>query len=154
MIELNGNEGYVAGGAFDFKPPQTLAIWVKPGQLTNEWNMVATGGVWNRAWMLFLYYKQAPYSVDFRPWGKRMFVDAAVPQDKWSYLAIVNGEKMAEEASIGGNWALGDGPLVLGTWLNWEKPYRGLIGRLAGCSYWAKALDAPAIKALGQEGPK
>ncbi len=92
--EFDGEKGYATtSNAFAFSPPQTFAIWVKPGQLVNDWNMIATGGAWNRAWQLFLYYKEAPYSVDFRPWGRRLFVDNIVPRDQWTHLAVTDDGK-------------------------------------------------------------
>ncbi|MHB9132860.1 MAG: LamG-like jellyroll fold domain-containing protein [Armatimonadota bacterium] len=161
-LELEADKGYAQGGNFIFKSPQSFTIWVKPGKLVNDWNMIATGGAWNRAWMIFLYYKQAPYSIDFRPWGTRIFVDGVVPQDKWTHIAAVddgkmitlyvNGEKVKDGKSSGGTWAAVEGPLVLGTWVYYEKPRSSYTGRLAGAIYWNKALDAAAVKALFEQG--
>lgn len=157
VVELDGSDGYVTTDRiWAFAPPQSLALWVKPGKLTQDWNMIATGGAWNRAWTLFLYYKQAPYSIDFRPWGKRIFVEGVVPQDQWSHLAVVddgqtytiylNGEAIKSEAGAGGNWSLWEGPLVLGTWRYYSKQRNNFTGRLGGVTYWNKALTAEEVK--------
>lgn len=163
VVEVNGGAGYVdTDRAFAFAPPQSLAVWVKPGQLTHDWNMVCTGGAWNRAWNLFLYYKQAPYSIDFRPWGKRIFVDGVVPQDKWSHLAVVDDGKnytiyvdakvVKTEASTGQNWAALEGPLVLGSSIYYTDTRSTFTGRLGGVEYWNKALSAEEVKGEFERG--
>ncbi|NCO34462.1 MAG: hypothetical protein AUJ92_00710 [Armatimonadetes bacterium CG2_30_59_28] len=163
VIEVDGIQGYVTTDrSFAFSPPLTLTLWVKPGKLEHDWNMIATGGAWNRAWNLFLFYKQAPYSIDFRPWGKRIFTEGVVPPDQWSHLAVVddgktvviylNGNVVKTESSAGRNWAAVDGPLVLGTSIHYDEPKNGLAGRLAGVTLWSKSLDKAAVKDLFEKG--
>ncbi|HEY3418472.1 MAG TPA: LamG domain-containing protein [Armatimonadota bacterium] len=163
VLDISGDKGYVTTNTeFTFKPPQTIAIWVKPGKLTNDWNMVFTGGAWNRAWQLFLYYKQSPYSIDFRAGGKRLFTDGVVPMDKWTHLAVtddgktitiyVNGEKKKEDVSAGNPWPSVPGPLVLGTWVYYEKPRSSYTGRLADPILYNRALAAEEVKALFDKG--
>ncbi|MHB9025899.1 MAG: LamG domain-containing protein [Armatimonadota bacterium] len=163
VLEIDGDKGYVTTNtSLDFKPPQTLAVWVKPGKLNNNWNVIFSGGAWNRAWMIFLYYKQSPYCIDFRAGGKRIFTDGVVPMDKWTHLAVtddgktitiyVNGEKKKEDTSTGNTWPSVAGPLVLGTRLEYEKPTCGFNGRLATPTLWNRALSADEVKALFDKG--
>ncbi len=164
MVELYGGDGYVDTDRHysSFAPPQSVAIWVKPGQLVHDWNIIFSGGAWNRAWSLFLFYKQAPYSIDFRPWGKRIFVDGVVPQDEWTHLAVVddgqtytiyvNGKAVKSEPGTGSNWAALDGPLVMGTSLNYGKPLNTFVGRLGGATYWNKALTPEEVQAEFDQG--
>jgi hypothetical protein len=164
VLTTEADKGWASGGYFTFKAPQSFTIWVKPGKLTNDWNMVATGGAWNRTWMLFLYYKQAPYSVDLRVAGRRLFTDGCVPQDKWTHLAVtddgktlvlyVNGEKVKEDTSANAPWASVDGPLTLGTWHYYDSTRSGYTGSLANAAYWTVALDPAAVKALDAKGMK
>jgi hypothetical protein len=87
VVELDGGEGYVTTDrSYPFTPPQSLSLWVKPGKMVNYSAMIATGGLWNRAWRWSLYKQQSPYSVEFDPWGRRIFADGVVPQDKWTHL--------------------------------------------------------------------
>ncbi|MBU4286371.1 MAG: LamG domain-containing protein, partial [Verrucomicrobia bacterium] len=164
VLEITGDSGYVMTDQTSlFTPPQSLAVWIKPGKLTNDWNMIATGGPWNRAWSLFLFYKQTPYNIDFRPWGRRVFTEGVVPQDKWSHLAVVddsktytiyvNGEPVKTDKSSGSNWTPeGAGPLVLGTMLYYGKPKSGFCGRIGAVTMWNKALTAEEVKAETARG--
>jgi len=166
VIELDGKTGYATGGDFVFKPPQTFAIWLKPGKFTGTTSHVATGGDWRRAWSLFLQGAPQAKHLQFRPWGQRFVFSRPVPQDTWTHLAFVddgkairiywNGEEVEakEELSGSGNWTTMRGPLVLGTRITYGKPTNGFAGRLAGCGLWNTALDAKAVKALFDRGPK
>jgi hypothetical protein len=164
VLAFESDKGWAAGGNFTFPPPLSFTIWVNPGKLVNDWNMIATGGAWNRAWNLFLFYKQSPYSIDFRPWGKRFFTDGVVAQDKWTHLGFtddgktlrifVNGAEVKAEASTGAAWAALEGPLTLGTSLYYEKPKNGLNGKLANPILWSKALSAAEMKTLVEQGLK
>jgi len=161
VMEFDGESAYVEGGYLDFKGPKTLSVWVKPGKLQHDWNMIATGGPWNRAWWLFLYYRQSPYSIDFRPRGGRMFLPKAIPEGEWSHIAVtddgkmlriyVNGEKVKED-EIGRDWSVGSGPLRLGTRIDYGEPKSGFTGRIAGCTYWNRALGEAEMKRLFQAG--
>jgi len=163
VIELDGESGYVTGGHLDFKGPKTFTVWFKPpDKLPHNWNMIATGGPWNRSWFLFLFNTHPPYSIDFRPRSGRIFTKALVPQDEWSHMAVVddgklvriylNGQKV-QEGEIGGNWSEGRGPLRLGTSIYYGEPKNGFTGRIAGCTYWSKALDEAKIRELFSAGP-
>jgi len=164
VIEVDGKTGYVTGGHLPFKPPQSFSIWVKPGDLENNWNVIATGGAWNRAWLLFLFYKQPPYSIDLRPWGRRMFTRGIVPRGAWTHIAVVddgktiglyaNGVRVKVEEIGGGSWAAIPGPLVLGSSIHYGEPKNGFKGRLADCAYWNRALTAAEVKALFEQGPR
>lgn len=164
VLTLDGEKAYATGGSFECKPPQSFTVWVKPGQLTHDWNIITTGGAWNRAWMLFLYYKQSPYCIDFRPWGKRIFVESVAPKDAWTHIAItddgkkiviyVNGKSVKEDASTGNAWAALPGPLVLGNALYYEEPKNGFVGAIADTAFWNTALAPDAVKALYDGGRK
>jgi len=122
------------------------------------------GGGWVWAAYRNNYYKQAPYSIDFRPRGKRMFVRGAVAKGVWTHLGVVddgktvklyaNGALAREEAIGGANWAAIAGPLVLGTRLSHGDPTLGFKGRLADCAYWNRALTAAEVEALFKGGPR
>lgn len=165
-IELDGDKGYATGGNSLFPTPTTVSLWVKPAaKLTNDWNMLFTVGAWNRAGILFLYYKVPPYCLDFRPWGTRVYTDGVIKPDVWSHVAVtddgkvitiyVNGEPVALNGtkdttapSTGKPWAAMEGPLTLGAWIYYDNPRSSYKGRLADVAVYTKALDAAAVKAL------
>ncbi len=171
-LEFDGEKAYATGGNSLFPSPITLSTWVKPAaKLTNDWNMICTGGAWNRAWIFFLFYKVPPYSIDFRPWGTRVYTDGIIKPEVWSHLVVtddgktisiylngekvgLNGTKATEVPSTGKPWAAMDGPLTLGTWVYYDNPRSSYKGRLADVAVFTKALDAAAVKALFEAGMK
>ena len=166
VVEVDGQAGYVTGGEFLFEPPQALSFWIKPGVLSNSTSYVATGGAWNRAWSLFLTGAPQATHMQFRPWGRRFVLAHRFPQDAWTHLAFVDdGETIRiylngaeaearEELSGSGDWTVLSGPLVLGARLEYGNPSWGFTGCLADCGYWNQALDAAAVKALFDRGPR
>ena len=91
-----------------------------------------------------------------------MFTAGQVPQDEWSHIAAVddgktvriylNGTQVVEEQT-GGDWSAWGGPLCLGTSIYYDEPRNGFAGRIAGCSYWSKALQENEIQQLARSGP-
>jgi hypothetical protein len=164
-IEFDGNKAYASGGNSLFASPLTVSLWAKPGAtLTNDWNMLMVGGAWNRAWMLFLFYKTPPYSIDFREGNKRIFTDGIVKPDVWTHIAVtddgkmltlyVNGAKIKEDSSTGKPWTTVEGPLTLGSWIYYDNPRSSYKGRLADVAVFTTALDAAAVKKLYTDGMK
>ncbi|MHB9024578.1 MAG: LamG-like jellyroll fold domain-containing protein [Armatimonadota bacterium] len=167
VIEVDGKAGYVTGGHFFFPPPQTFAIWLKPGKQHGGYCFVVTGGDWRRIWTLCLVGTPGNGHLEFRPWGRHFVLPQVIPPDTWTHLAIVDDGKSFQfflngvaaeakgKAGDHGNWAAMPGPLVLGSRLEYGKPSSsGYMGRLTGCGYWNTALDAAAIKALFDQGPQ